>query len=73
MKKKKTIIIRIRKLAPKRFLIEQQRTFMFFWKFFQKGCPSLGLKTYYSGKQVAKTAIQSKAAKKNVRPIIMIQ
>lgn len=73
MKKKKTIIIRVRKVAPKRFLIEQQRTFMFLWKFFQKGCPSLELKTYYANKQVAKTAIQTKAAKKNVRPVILIQ
>ncbi len=72
MKKKKTIVIRIRKVAPKRFLIEQKRKFLWFWEFWQKGCPSLGLNQYYASKLTAKTAINSKAEKKNVRPVVII-
>ena len=72
MKKKKDVIIRVRKVAPKRFLIEQKRTFLWFWQFWQKGCPSLGLQKYYSSKLTAKTAIQAKADKKGRRPVIII-
>lgn len=70
--KKKDIVIRVRKLAPKRFLIEQRRKFLWFWQFWQKGCPTLGLNTYYSSKLTAQTAINAKARSKNVRPIIII-
>jgi len=70
-KTKKTVVIRVKKVAPKRLLIEQRRKFLWFWQFWQKGCPSLGLNTYYSNKQVCKTAIHAKAEKKNVRPVIL--
>ena len=69
--KKKTIVFRVKKIAPKRFLVEQKRKFMWFWEFWQKGCPSLGLKTFYATKLAAKTAIQTKAEKKGVRTIII--
>lgn len=69
--RKKTVFIRCRKVAPRRYLIEQRRKFLFFWHFWQKGCPSLGLKMFYANKQVAKTAIHSHAEKRNVRPIII--
>lgn len=72
MKKKKQIFIRVRKVAPKRFLIEQRRKFLWFWQFWQKGCPSLGLKKYYASKLVAKTAIYAKAEKKDVQPVVII-
>ena len=72
MKKKKVVVIRVRRLAPKRFLIEQRRKFLWLWQFWQKGCPTLGLNKYYSSKLTAKTAIQSKADKKNVQPVIII-
>ena len=72
MKRKKKVVIRIRKIAPKRLLIEQRRKFLWFWCFWQEGSPTLGLKKFYSNKQVAKTAIQTKADKKNVQPIIII-
>jgi len=71
MKKKRTIVIRVRKVAPKRFLIEQRRKFLWLWQFWQKGSPSLGLKTYYSSKLTTKTAIHAKAEKLNVQPIII--
>lgn len=69
---KKQMFIRVRKIAPKRFLIEQRRKFLWFWQFWQKGCPYLGLNKYYSSKLTAKTAITAKAQKKNVQPIIII-
>ena len=69
--KKKDIFIRIRRVAPKRYQIEQKRKFLWFWEFWQKGCPSLNLKEFYSSKLTAKTAIQTHAEKKNVRPIIL--
>jgi len=72
MKKKKVVVIRVRKVAPKRFLIEQRRKFLWFWQFWQKGCPTLGLNKYYSSKLTAKTAINAKAEKKNVQPVIII-
>ncbi len=71
MKKKKVIVLRVRKLAPKRFLIEQRRRFLF-WHFWAKGCFSLGLNKFYSSKLTAKTAINAKAEKKNVQPVIII-
>ena len=71
-KQKKTIVLKVTKVAPKRFLIEQRRKFMFFWTFFQKGAPTLGLGKYFSSKYAATTAIQSKAAEKNLRPVILI-
>lgn len=71
-RKQKTIVIRVTKVANKRFLIEQRRKFMFFWTFFQKGAPSLGLGKYFSSKYAATTAILSKAAEKNLRPVILI-
>lgn len=70
--KKKIIVIRVKKVAPKRFLIEQRRKFLWLWEFWQKGCPSLGLNKYYSSKLTAKTAINAKADKNNVQPIIII-
>lgn len=72
MKKKKIVVIRVRKVAPKRFLIEQRRKFLWFWQFWQKGCPSLGLNKFYCSKLTAKTAIHAKADKKNVQPVIII-
>lgn len=71
MEKKKPIIIRCRKVAPKRFLIEQRRKFLWLWEFWQKGCPALGLKKYYSSKLTAKTAVYTKAEKKNRMPVLM--
>lgn len=68
--KKKQIVIRVRKIAPKRYLVEQRRKFLF-WRFFQKGCPTLGLKKYYANKQVAKTAIYAAAEKQNYQPIVL--
>lgn len=68
---KKRIIIRIRRVAPKRFLIEQRRRFLF-WHFYQKGCPTLRLNKYYSSKLTAQTAIHAKAEKKNVIPVVII-
>ena len=72
MDKKKQIFIRVRKVAPKRYLIEQRRKFLWFWQFWQKGCPTLGLNKFYSSKLTAKTAIKAKADKKNIQPIIII-
>lgn len=71
MKKKKDVIIRVTKVAPKRFLIEQRRKFLWFWHFWQNGCPTLGLNTYYSSKQTAKTAVYARAEKNNRRPVLM--
>lgn len=70
-KKKKDIVIRVTRVAPKRYLIEQRRKFMWFWQFWQKGCPTLGLQKYYSSKLTAKTAVYSKAEKMNRRPVLM--
>ena len=72
MDKKKTVYVRVRKIAPKRFLIEQRRKFMFFWEFWQKGCPTLRLKKYYSSKQTARTAIYANAEKHDIRPVVFI-
>lgn len=68
-KKKKIIVIRVKKVAPKRWMIEQKRKFLWLWEFWQKGCPALGLKHFYANKQVAKTAISVKAQQKNVRTV----
>jgi hypothetical protein len=68
---KKRIFIRCRKVAPKRYLIEQRRKFLWFWEFWQKGSPTLGLKTYYSSKLTAKTAVYSHAEKKNLVPTLI--
>lgn len=69
--KKKSLVIRVRKVAPKRYLIEQRRRFLF-WHFYQKGCYCLdGLAKFYSSKLTAKTAIQTKAQKKNVQTVII--
>ena len=70
MNKKKTIFIRCSKVAPKRWKIEQRRKFLWIFEFWQKGAPSLGLdKEFYSNKQVAKTAINTKAQKLGVRTV----
>lgn len=69
--KKKAIVIRVRKIAPKRFLIEQKRKFMWLWEFWQQGCPSLGLSKFYATKLAAKTAIHAKAEKKGVRTVLI--
>ena len=71
-KRKKKVVIRVRKTAPKRFLIEQRRRFLWLWEFWQKGSPTLGLNKYYSSKLTAKTAIHARADKKNVQPVIII-
>lgn len=71
MGKTKDVFIRVRKVAPKRYLIEQKRKFLFFWEFWQKGAPTLGLNTYYSSKLTAKTAVYTHAEKKGVRPVLM--
>ena len=71
-KKKKQIIIRVRKVAPKRYLIEQRRKFMWLWQFFQVGCPTLGLQKFYSSILTAKTAIKARAEKKNMQAVIII-
>lgn len=68
----KTVVIRVKRIAPKRFLIEQRRRFLWLWEFWQKGCPTLGLNKYYSSKLTAKTAIQCRAEKQGVRPVIII-
>ena len=73
MKKQKTIYVRATKVANKRYLIEQRRTFMWKWVFWQKGCPTLGIGKYLSSKQAVKNAVQTKAAAKNLRPVIIIQ
>ena len=70
-KKKNEVVIRVTKVAPKRYLIEQRRKFLWFWQFWQKGCPTLGLKKFYSSKLTVKTAVNAKAEKKNVRTIII--
>lgn len=68
--KKKKVIIRVKKVAPKRWMIEQRRKFLWIFEFWQKGCPSLGLeKVFYSNKQVVKTAINSKAQKLGVQTV----
>ncbi len=69
MKEKKVVVLRVRKVAPKRFLLEQRRKFLFFWQFWQKGSPSLGLSKYYASKLAVKTAIHVRSEKKNVRPV----
>ena len=69
---KRRVVIRVRRVAPKRFLIEQRRRFLWLWEFWQKGSPTLGLNKYYSSKLTAKTAIQARAEKKNVQPVIII-
>lgn len=71
MKKKKTVVIRVSKVAPKRWLIEQRRKFLWLWEFWQKGCPTLGLNKFYSNKQVCKTVINVKAEQKGVRPVVI--
>lgn len=68
---KKKIIIRVTRVAPKRFLIEQRRKFMFFWSFFQKGSPTLGLNKFYSSKLTAQTAITARARKKSLQAVII--
>ena len=70
-KTKKTVVVRVKRLAPKRFIIEQRRKFMFFWEFWQKGCPTLGLNKYYSSKMTAKTAIQSRAGKMGYKSVVL--
>ena len=73
MKRKKTVIIRVSKVAPKRYLIEQRRKFLWFWEFWQKGCPTLGLKQFYSSKLTAKTAVYTHAEKHNRRPVLIFE
>lgn len=72
MKKQKTIIIRAHKVAPRRYLLEQKRKFLWLWEFWQKGVPTLGLKPYMANKQAIKTAVHAKAEQKNIRPILII-
>lgn len=72
MKRNKRVFIRVRKVAPKRFLIEQRRKFLWLWEFWQKGCPTLGLNNFYSSKLTAKTAIYAKAEKKGIQPVVII-
>lgn len=71
MKKKKKVVIRVTKVAPKRYLIEQRRKFMWLWEFWQKGCPTLGLNKYYSNKQVIRTVVQSRATKLGMKHILI--
>lgn len=71
--KKKKIFIRVRKVAPKRYLIERRRRILGLWEFWQEGCSTLGLSKFYSSTLTATTAIKSKADKKNVQPVIIIQ
>ena len=72
MDKKKTVYVRVRKVAPKRFLIEQRRRFLWLWEFWQRGCPTLGLNKYYSSKLTARTAIYANAEKRGIRPVVFI-
>lgn len=67
----KSIMVRIRKSAPGRYLVEQRRRFLF-WHFWQKGCPTLRLNKYYSSIPIAKDAIRSKSKKRNVSATIII-
>ena len=69
---KRRVVIRVRRVAPKRFLIEQRRRFLWLWEFWQKGSPTLGLNKYYSSKLTARTAIYSRAEKKDIQPIVII-
>lgn len=72
-RKKKSVIIRVTKVAPKRYLIEQRRRFLWLWEFWQKGCPTLGLKKFYANKQVVKTAVNAHAEKKNRRLVLIFR
>ena len=72
MKKKKQVIFRVKKVAPKRYLVEQRRRFLF-WHFWQKGCPALGIKKFYANKQVAKTAIYSRSERMNILPVVIFK
>lgn len=71
--KQKTVVVRAHKIAPRRYLLEQKRKFLWFWEFWQKGVPTLGLGKYMDNKQVIKTAVYARAQKKNIRPILIIQ
>jgi len=69
--KKKRVFVRVRKVAPKRFLVEQKRKFLWLWEFWMQGCPTLGLNKFYSSKLTAKTAIHAKAEKKHMAAVII--
>ena len=64
------MVLRVTRLAPKRFLIERKRKFLWIWSFWEKGCYLLGLNKYYSSKLTAETAIATRARKKNVKVVI---
>ncbi len=56
--KKKKIIFRIREKAPKRYLVEERHTFMWFWHFYIKGSIHVvGLAKFYASAELAQRAI----------------
>ena len=71
--KKKQIVIRVTRLAPKRYMIEQKRRLLWLWEFWQQGSPTLGLRKFYSSRLTAKTAIQCRADKAGRRAIIIFR
>ncbi len=68
---KKKIMFRITKIAPKRYMIEQQHRYLWFLRIWAKGSFDLGLPTYMAGMREAYTAIISKAKKKGIEPVII--
>lgn len=70
MKQKKKYF-RITKIAPKRYMIEQQDRFLWFIKVWSKGCFDLGLPAYMAGMREAYTAIRSKCKEKGIIPVII--
>ena len=69
--RQKIIYFRVTKKAPKRYLVEERHTFMFFWRFYVKGSIRLKLPKYYVSFQHAEKAINLACAKKGYRPIII--
>lgn len=69
--RQKKVFFRIRKKAPKRYLIEERHTFMFFWRFYSKGSIRLKIPKYYVSPQHAEKAINQACAKKGYQPFIL--
>lgn len=70
MAKKKSIVIRIIKVATRRYKIEEQKRFLF-WKYWTKGSPTLGLPKFFSRKNEARDAIMRRGKLRNVKPNIL--
>ena len=69
--RKRKVFFRIRKIAPKRYLIEERHTFMFFWRFYTKGSIKFKIPKYYISPKHAETAIHQACAKKGYQPFIL--